>query len=101
MQSGPQRESALGDWLSCRSDVVHRLPSLSGALHRRLKLGLFGTAEPSPSAVPVHGQRRGAFPVSAGAPFCYAPSISFRELTRRPARRRKRVPGLDGSAFLA
>ena len=99
MQSGPQRESALGDWLSCPSGVVHRLPSFSGALHRRLKLGLFGTAEPSPSAVPVHGQRRGAFPLGR-RPFLLCASISFRELTRRPARRRKRVL-LNGSAFLA
>ena len=101
MQSGPQRESALGDWLSCPSGVVHRLPSLSGALHRRLKLGLFGTAEPSPLGCAGTRTTKGRLPCLGRRPFLLCASISFRELTRRPARRRKRVPGLDGSAFLA
>ena len=100
MQSGPQRESALGDWLSCPSGVGHRLPSFwSFAPAPQVRAFWYGGT--LPPRLCRYTDNEGAPSLSRPAPL-FAMRLNIISGTDAPtcqqgARswlRRKRVPGL-------
>ena len=102
MQSGPQRESALGDWLSCPSGVGHRLPSSFWSFAPAPQVRAFWYGGTLPPRLCRYTDNEGAPSLSRPAPL-FAMRLNIISGTDAPtcqatgARswlRRKRVPGL-------